>query len=163
MTVSQHLGSIIIPSKTPLLFICLIVQIPSVGSSSREEKCRQRIGSFNFGNSQSLVGSCLDCRVHKVTLPTHNREVFFFVTTSAICGRALSSRFSGPAMSNWDWFLCIFLRSFCSHGSRKFFNMLHDGLLQENLTQASHFFHLLMFLAFLVLGHCLCSHNHHKN
>ena len=41
--------------------------------------------------------------------------------------------------------------------------MLHDELLQEDLPQASHFFHRFMFSVFLVLDHHLCSHNHHEN
>ena len=36
-------------------------------------------------------------------------------------GQALSWRMSGPATNNWGQFLCIFLQSFCSRGSRKFF------------------------------------------
>ena len=40
---------------------------------------------------------------------------------------------------------------------------MHDDLLQEHLPQASHFFHLLIFSAFLVLGHCLRSDNQHEN
>ena len=41
--------------------------------------------------------------------------------------------------------------------------MLHEDLLEEHLPQASHFFHLLMFSAFQVLGNCQCLHNHHEN
>ena len=33
----------------------------------------------------------------------------------------------------------------------------------KSMSQASHFFHLLMLSAFLVLHHGLCSHNHHPS
>ena len=79
MTESQRLGSIIIASKTPLLFICRIAQVPSVEISSREEKRSPPIGSFNFGNKSKSDDSCLDCRTHVLILPTHNREDFFLL------------------------------------------------------------------------------------
>ena len=56
MTESQHLGSIILTSKTPLLFICRIAMVTSVESSSREEKRRPYIGSLNFGNKSESGG-----------------------------------------------------------------------------------------------------------
>ena len=37
-----------------------------------------------------------------------------------MCGQALSWTMSGPATSNWGTFFCIFLRRYCSRGSRKF-------------------------------------------
>ena len=71
-----------------------------------------------------------------------------------MCGWAFSWRMSGPATSNWGRFLYIFLPMALECSSH---------VLQEHLPQASHFFHLLMFSAFLALGHCLFSHNHHEN
>ena len=50
--------------------------VASVESSSREEK-RPRKGILTWGISRSLVDSCLDCRVPEVTVPTHNRKVFW--------------------------------------------------------------------------------------
>ena len=32
---------------------------------------------LTLGINQSLVNTCLDCRMHEVTLRTHNREVFW--------------------------------------------------------------------------------------
>ena len=65
---SWTLGSIIIPSNSPLLFMCRIARVSSVESSSREEERRSRI-------SRGLVDLCLDCGAHVITLPTHNCEV----------------------------------------------------------------------------------------
>ena len=69
MTESQHLESFIIPSKTPLLFLCRIARVSTEESSSREERRRPRRGYLNLGISRSLVDSCLDCRAHEVTFP----------------------------------------------------------------------------------------------
>ena len=103
--------------------------------------------------SRSLIGSCLDCRVHEVTLPTHNREVFF--VTSAMCGRALSWRMSDPDTSNWGRFMCIFLIVFAPRGSRNVFTCC-TTIFFKSICHKLHifFFNLLMFSASLVLGHC---------
>ena len=71
---SQWLGSIIIPSKTPLLFICQIARVLTVGSSSRKEK-HPHIGSFNFGNKSKSGGLMSGLQGAWGKLPTHNREV----------------------------------------------------------------------------------------
>ena len=76
MTESQCLGGIIVPSKTPLLFMCQIARVSSVESSSREETRCPHIGLLSLGISRRLVDSCLDCRVHEVTLPTHIAKFF---------------------------------------------------------------------------------------
>ena len=73
MTESQPLGSIVIPSKTPLLFMCRITRVLSVESSSTEDKRRvvKVYVLLTLGISLRLVDSCMDCRVHEETLPTH--------------------------------------------------------------------------------------------
>ena len=162
MTEFQHLGSIIIPSKTPLLFICLIAWVSSVESSSREEKHHQHIGSFNFGN-KSKSGGLMSGLYSAWGNTSHPQSRRFLVTTSTMCGRVFSWRMSGPAMSNWGWFLCIFWRSFCSCGSIKFFTCCATIFFKSVCHKLQHFFHLLLFSTLLVLSHCLYSHSHHEN
>ena len=66
----------------------------------QRRKRSPRTGSLALRISRSLVDSCLDCRVHEATFPTHNREVFL-VTTSAMCGQALQWRMSGPVTAKF--------------------------------------------------------------
>ena len=129
MTAYQRLVSITFPSKTPLLFMCPIVRVPSVESSSREEKHGTRIGYFNFGNSRSLVDSHLDCRAHEVTLTTHNRDVYGQnirdVRTNIVMEYEL------PSHEQLRSVLVQFPAEILLPWLQKVLHLLHDDLLQQ--------------------------------
>ena len=96
-----------------------------------------------MGTSLSLMDSCLDCRMHEVTLPTQNREVFCYNIRNVQASNDMEPQATevGSCAFSCDVFATMAL------------HMLHNDLLQKHLPQASHFFHLLMFSAFLIIGH----------
>ena len=119
MTESHRLGSIIIPSKTPLFFKCRIIRVPSLESSSREWKRRPRKVLLTLGIRRSLVDSCLDCRAHEVTIVNHNRKEFWLLHP-----RCASEHCHGEWVTRPRSLRSVFVdfpATFLPRGSRNFF------------------------------------------
>ena len=57
--------------------MCRRYPVPSVESSSREQRRRPHIVSLNFVNTSKSGVFLLDYRAHEITLPAHNREDFW--------------------------------------------------------------------------------------
>ena len=121
---------------------------------------------YNILLSRALERGRVLCSTQKVERgnSTHPSFAYFghhCVRTSATCGLTLPWRMSVRATEISSCaFSCI---DFAPVALERSSHVARDDLLQEFLPQASQFFHLLKFSAFLVLGHCLCSHNHYEN
>ena len=67
MTASQRFGRFAIPFRVPLLFSPRMSRVTAAETSCKEGKRCPHMGSFNLGQSRSLVDSCLDCMAREVT------------------------------------------------------------------------------------------------